>query len=383
MSQLTALHSCLILSFLSSCGNNEVLRVIQYPPDITVEEGETAHMQCCWGWGSQKEQVRLEWKNSTSKIYDHLINMSSTVYQTTSTNLAKEGEYGSSISGNCSNFSISGVSMNHAGVFICVIQAEIPYFMTGEGNGTQLTVKPRPGTNTPSLGNNEVLRVIQYPSDITMEEGETAHMQCCWGWGSQMEQVQLIWENSTSKIYYHRIDMRSTVYQTTSTNLAKEGKYDSSISGKCSDFSISGVSMNHAGVFICSIQAEIPYYIAGKGNRTRLTVKPRPGTDTTPQAVEESGASVEEVLIFILRCLPFLALLTAVFCLCWIEAKAADRAPEGSGREEENEADNEPATSLLEAADAEVVGGRIVVPCPTPSSGQPETENETITPVIS
>ncbi|KAJ8268890.1 hypothetical protein COCON_G00114970 [Conger conger] len=148
MSQLTALHSCLILSFLSSCGNNEVLRVIQYPPDITVEEGETAHMQCCWGWGSQMEQVRLEWKNSTSKIYDHLINMRSTVYQTTSTNLAKEGKYGSSISGNCSNFSISGVSMNHAGVFICSIRAEIPYFMTGEGNGTQLTVKPRPGTDT-------------------------------------------------------------------------------------------------------------------------------------------------------------------------------------------------------------------------------------------
>ncbi|KAJ8382170.1 hypothetical protein SKAU_G00029480 [Synaphobranchus kaupii] len=57
-------------------------------------------------------------------------------------------------------------------------------------------------------------------------------------------------------------------------------------------------------------------------------------------AVEEAGGVVEEVVIFTLRCLPFLTLLMAVFYLyrTWTKVPAPkNRVQKDSGKEEEEE----------------------------------------------
>ncbi|KAG5845603.1 hypothetical protein ANANG_G00141040 [Anguilla anguilla] len=66
MSHLTVLLCCLILSFLSSCGNNEALTVTQSPPSITVKEGEMAQMLCCWGGTLNMERLTVEKTNNSS-----------------------------------------------------------------------------------------------------------------------------------------------------------------------------------------------------------------------------------------------------------------------------------------------------------------------------
>ncbi|KAJ8268891.1 hypothetical protein COCON_G00114980 [Conger conger] len=209
------------------------------------------------------------------------------------------------------------------------------------------------------VGSSGAFGVRQTPQTLDALEGDSVTMICSWE-QANANRVRVVWR-------------RADLPLPEQTAVVQQGRQDSMLAQ--STLSIPGVALKDAGTYYCTVTMEIPEFQREEGSGTSLTVK----TDEH----YAQGASVEEVLIFIVRCLPFLALLTAVFCLCRIEAKAADRAPESSGREEENEAENEPATSLLEAADAEVVGGRIVVPCPTPSSGQPETENETITPVIS
>ncbi|XP_035281012.1 uncharacterized protein LOC118231378 [Anguilla anguilla] len=135
MSHLTVLLCCLILSFLSSCGNNEALTVTQSPPSITVKEGEMVHMQCCWGGTLNMERVRVIWNktNTSSDIINTMHNKDKEVH-------VKKDKYSSYISGNCSKFTISSVSTNDTGVYLCNIHIVIPTFKEGSGSGTQLTV---------------------------------------------------------------------------------------------------------------------------------------------------------------------------------------------------------------------------------------------------
>ncbi|XP_064199661.1 uncharacterized protein LOC135259339 isoform X1 [Anguilla rostrata] len=135
MSHLTVLLCCLILSFLSSCGNNEALTVTQSPPSMTVKEGEMAQMLCCWGGTLSMQRVRVHWKKTnTSSV---IIN---TVHGKDNVTSERKDKYSSYISGNCSKFTISRVSTNDTGVYLCNIYIDIPMYKEGSGSGTQLTV---------------------------------------------------------------------------------------------------------------------------------------------------------------------------------------------------------------------------------------------------
>ncbi|KAG7461933.1 hypothetical protein MATL_G00196460 [Megalops atlanticus] len=143
MSRLTVLLACLILSFLSSCGNSGTLNVTQSPPNITVQTGGSADMRCCWGGHLSLQQVRVKWKrkNASDAIIDSMVKKNS------ETQKHEKNKYNLSASGNCSILTITTVSANDTGVYICVISIEIPQLLQGDGSGTQLTVQEPNDTN--------------------------------------------------------------------------------------------------------------------------------------------------------------------------------------------------------------------------------------------
>ncbi|XP_064199664.1 uncharacterized protein LOC135259339 isoform X4 [Anguilla rostrata] len=224
-----------------------------------------------------------------------------------------------------------------------------------------------------SCGNNEALTVTQSPPSITVKEGEMAQMLCCWGGTPNIERVRVRWNKTNTSS-----DIINTLHEKDNATCERKDKYSSCISGNCSEFNISNVSTNDTGVYFCNIHIEIPIHKEGQGSGTQLTVN----RINNSSEAEAAGDSVMEAVIFILRCLPFLTLLMAVFYRCRTETKAPapeNKVQEGSVKEdeEEDEALNESSTLLLEAAapaDAEVADGNIGVSCSAPSSDVPNQD---------
>ncbi|KAI1888303.1 hypothetical protein AGOR_G00183630 [Albula goreensis] len=137
MPRLSVLLGCLILSFLTSCGDNQALNVIQTPPSITVKEGDSVHMHCCWGKDSTAERLRVIWRKRTSETEIINIRYIKSGPQENKTN----NKYSGSVSGNCSELNISSVSTNDTGLYICEVTVEIPQYNKTNGTGSHLTVE--------------------------------------------------------------------------------------------------------------------------------------------------------------------------------------------------------------------------------------------------
>ncbi|XP_064199662.1 uncharacterized protein LOC135259339 isoform X2 [Anguilla rostrata] len=175
MSHLTVLLCCLILSFLSSCGNNEALTVTQSPPSITVKEGKMVHMLCCWGGTLNMERVRVHWKKTNTS--SDIIN---TVHYKDKEAHVKKEKYSSYISETCSKFTISSVSTNDAGVYLCNIHIDIPVYKEGNGSGTQLTVKRTRNPSTAEHLNSMAVKNFLIPLAVVMGAICLCAFLCYW-----------------------------------------------------------------------------------------------------------------------------------------------------------------------------------------------------------
>ncbi|XP_029310214.1 uncharacterized protein LOC115023402 isoform X2 [Cottoperca gobio] len=92
-------------------------------PDVSVMEGETVNISCCWP--THFERVRVTWqKNQTLK----------TELFTSQRSQQKE------IS-NCSHLTFTNVTRGDSGRYICCVTMEIPFLNTGKGDGTFITVR--------------------------------------------------------------------------------------------------------------------------------------------------------------------------------------------------------------------------------------------------
>ncbi|KAJ8262113.1 hypothetical protein GJAV_G00162370 [Gymnothorax javanicus] len=158
MSHIIVLLSCLILSFLTSCDNTEAIKMIQTPPSIKVKEGETVQMQCCWGRNLNATHMRLKWMHNGASN-NEIINV---VFNTEKERHEKD-KYSSYISGNCSCFNIAHVTPNDTGVFKCILRVEIPYFGSGEGGGTHLTVERKNNSVTAENSEHHHLNALLIP----------------------------------------------------------------------------------------------------------------------------------------------------------------------------------------------------------------------------
>ncbi|XP_059381921.1 uncharacterized protein LOC132116985 [Carassius carassius] len=178
-------------------------------------------------------------------------------------------------------------------------------------------------------GSYEELSVIQSPLNITVNEGESINISCCWkNTKEENKNVKVVW-------YKHneRIPEEKRLYQMPSNK-------------NCSFLKITNTVKNDAGDYVCKAIQDIPVLIEYEGQKTYLNVvKGEHSTEATTQNIvhtvsspttkkpaavdhpkrnpddanynylEPKGSSQEAVIIYIFRCLPFICLLVAFFYL--------------------------------------------------------------------
>ncbi|XP_007555929.1 uncharacterized protein LOC103140630 [Poecilia formosa] len=124
------LRSLLLSSLcaLSSWSVSSDALVVTQSPDVSVQEGETANISCCWK--GTAERVRITWlKNQT------LIKNKTNINQSTGFHDEKKNK--------CSVLIIETMTRNDSGKYICKVTVEIPVLKEVEGKGTTITVTAR------------------------------------------------------------------------------------------------------------------------------------------------------------------------------------------------------------------------------------------------
>ncbi|RXN25113.1 titin-like protein [Labeo rohita] len=138
-------------------------------------------------------------------------------------------------------------------------------------------------------GSSEELSVTQSPSNITVNEGESAQITCCW---SKIEhKVKFFWYINVTKLS----DVQQKLQEREEQN--------------CSILILTNILKNATGRYVCEVTQDIPFLKKVKTNGTALDVSDSQIEKTT------TGSSREVVIIYIFRSLPFICLLVAFFYL--------------------------------------------------------------------
>ncbi|XP_039887728.1 transmembrane and immunoglobulin domain-containing protein 2-like [Simochromis diagramma] len=120
------LRSLLFTSVCTSCWPvSSGTFVVTQSPDVSVMEGETVNITCCWA--GTFERFRVNWlKNQTVIKREAKLNQSHG-------SLKKEAK-------TCSPLNISNIRPEDSGTYICKVTVEIPSLTEATGNGTIITV---------------------------------------------------------------------------------------------------------------------------------------------------------------------------------------------------------------------------------------------------
>ncbi|XP_016325732.1 uncharacterized protein LOC107675787 [Sinocyclocheilus anshuiensis] len=110
----------LLMSCLCFRVSSENLSVIQSPPSITVNEGESTHISCCWNEITQK--VKVAWYINEKK-------------HTRVKQLLQEHK-----TQNCSILNLTNILKNTSGHYVCEVTQDIPVLLEKNGSGTVLSV---------------------------------------------------------------------------------------------------------------------------------------------------------------------------------------------------------------------------------------------------
>ncbi|XP_043953957.1 B- and T-lymphocyte attenuator-like [Gambusia affinis] len=124
------LRSLLLSSLcaLSSWSVSSDALVVTQSPDVSVQEGETGNITCCWE--GTAERVGIKWlKNQT------LINNKTVLIQSTGSKNEQKSK--------CSVLIIENMIRSDSGRYICKVTVEIPLLAIAEGKGTTITVTSR------------------------------------------------------------------------------------------------------------------------------------------------------------------------------------------------------------------------------------------------
>ncbi|XP_041840424.1 uncharacterized protein LOC121639328 [Melanotaenia boesemani] len=128
--RMKLLLSSLLLTFLcahfSQCVSSDTI-VVKQTPDVSVQDGETINITCCWT--ENIERTRVYWlknqifiKNETNHKPQESLNQQED---------------------SCSTLIFPNITRNDSGRYICRVNVEIPVFKDVEGNGTIITVTSR------------------------------------------------------------------------------------------------------------------------------------------------------------------------------------------------------------------------------------------------
>ncbi|XP_046905258.1 uncharacterized protein LOC124487175 isoform X2 [Hypomesus transpacificus] len=129
---------CLLLSSLCSLSSWGIhnLVVTQSPREVTVKEGNTVHIHCCWKMDPMSNlRAKVVWKRNKPTID------STSSFQRESAITGPCHEQAQPhVACNCSNLILSNVTVNDSGLYICKVNIDIPVLLQSEGNGTSITV---------------------------------------------------------------------------------------------------------------------------------------------------------------------------------------------------------------------------------------------------
>ncbi|ROJ30615.1 hypothetical protein DPX16_3863 [Anabarilius grahami] len=210
----------------------ENLTVNQSPSNITVNEGDSAQIPCCWNETGYRAKVA--WFINDTKLSG--VNKQRQENQTQI----------------CSTLHFTNILKNYTGHYVCEVTQDIPFLVRGKGNGTALSVSVR-------------------------------HL-----------------EKTTTGVNKQRQENQTQI---------------------CSTLHFTNILKNYTGHYVCEVTQDIPVLVQGKGNGTALSVSVRHLERTT------TGTSLEVVMIYIFRSLPFICLLMAFFYLNRDDKKATVSKP--------------------------------------------------------
>ncbi|XP_030578671.1 uncharacterized protein LOC115775238 [Archocentrus centrarchus] len=116
--------------------------VVTQTADVSVMEGETTNITCCWK--EKFERVRVQWlKNQTVIKNESSFNHSQG-------SLKQEAK-------NCSSLNFSEIRTEDSGRYICRVTVEIPTLTVATGNGTVITVTANQANNNRNGPNSTVI----------------------------------------------------------------------------------------------------------------------------------------------------------------------------------------------------------------------------------
>ncbi|XP_053271549.1 uncharacterized protein LOC128429784 [Pleuronectes platessa] len=96
--------------------------IVTQTPDVSVTEGDALNITCCFN--SMAERIKFYWQKNLKEIGNQVIFVN---YRSHS----------------CSTLTFTYIKIEDSGKYICNVNAEIPFRVQMEGNGTVITVVPR------------------------------------------------------------------------------------------------------------------------------------------------------------------------------------------------------------------------------------------------
>ncbi|XP_035531408.1 uncharacterized protein LOC118338242 [Morone saxatilis] len=166
------------------------------------------------------------------------------------------------------------------------------------------------------------LVVTQTPA-VSAMEGEAVKISCCWNLTGEAERMRVSWlknQTSVKEIIIIKNHSQGSLRNATSD---------------CLNLTFTKISKEASGRYTCKVSVEIPFFAESEGSGTVLTVTARENTmDNTnpPTAVDsDSNTNWEDILIYALRCLPILALVTCFVCLNKLGNRAQQHTPAAPG----------------------------------------------------
>ncbi|XP_067232861.1 uncharacterized protein [Chanodichthys erythropterus] len=121
-------------------GSSSELTVNQSPSNITVNEGDSAQITCCWN--KIKYKVKVAWYINETKLSG--INEQRQENQTQ----------------NCSTLHLTNLLKNDTGFYVCEVTQDIPILVEVKGNGTDLSVSVGQLEKTTTVTSLPILKTI-------------------------------------------------------------------------------------------------------------------------------------------------------------------------------------------------------------------------------
>ncbi|KAL7880887.1 hypothetical protein SRHO_G00031410 [Serrasalmus rhombeus] len=133
---------------------------------------------------------------------------------------------------------------------------------------------------------SEDFAVTQTPSELTVKEGGSVSVACCWD--KNISGVKVKWFKDDQH-----------------TGHWSDEHLHTEVQGNCSVLSIKNIRNNETGLYICEVTRDVPALDTRRGEGTAVKLQAE-NEDVVPVSLQD------ELIIYVIRCIPFITLLLVV-----------------------------------------------------------------------